>query len=194
VGTDGSGKTTQANLLMQKLRTQGNTVKYVHFFSSGRMTTGILQTRSLLDTFVKSVDKPTNGRLRVFIRVWLRLMGVLFDSWLTHFVNAFKYRGQIILYDRYYYDSLVALAFRNRTLTNQILTLSKLIPKPNIAILFEVTPSTSVKRKAEHTMNDAERISNLYLKLKTILPINTLNAELSIKQVRQHIAKICEEI
>ena len=194
IGIDGSGKTTQANYLIKTLHMQGNSIKYIHFFSSGRIVTGEPQPGSLISTFLQNLDKPTDNRLEEFIRLLTKLMGILLDSWLTHFHNARKYADKIVIYDRYYYDSLVVLAFRTKTLKNIILILSKLIPKPNIIVLFKVTPSTSVIRKAEQTIEDAEKICNLYLRLTSILPIYSLNAELSIKQLRLRIAGICEGV
>lgn len=193
VGIDGSGKTTQANLLLQVLRSQGASVKYIHFFSR-RTIAEREELRSFIDAFVKNLDKPTDNQLVAIIKSIFRLTTIFIDSWLMYYVNTVKHKGKIVIYDRYYYDSLIIIAFRHMALMNQILPLSKLIPKPNVVISLEITPEAAVKRKFEHTINEAERICSLYSKLKQVLSINVINAELNIEQVKQRVKKLYEEI
>jgi len=194
IGIDGSGKTTQANLLLQMLRRQGKSVKYVHFFSPKRIIAGGLQPKLFINTFIKILDQPANNRLETVIKVVLRLMCILIDAWLMYFVNIIKYKGKIIIYDRYYYDSIVAIALRYTSLVNPIITFSKLLPKPSIIILLEVSSKTAIQRKPEHTHKEAERICYLYRQLKGLLPTSVINAELEIEQIKQHIEKLCKDL
>lgn len=194
LGIDGSGKTTQINLLLKMLHKRGRPVTYIPFFSSERKVAGILKSTSFIDKFVKYLDGVTNNRLQNTTKLVLRLTSILIDSWLTLGFTMFKRRGRIIIYDRYYYDSLVVIASRYGSQMDRILNLSKLIPIPDITILFELTPSIAIERKPEHSIEEATNICYLYSKLKQKLSIETVNAEQSIEQIRQHIEKLCENI
>jgi dTMP kinase len=192
-GIDGSGKTTQAKLLQKVLNKQGRAVVYVHFFQRN-----ILSKKSWLDRVInlltKSLDEPVRNRVKAVGKLTLRLTFLLASSWLTYLVDKVKHKHEVVIYDRYCYDSLIIIASRSTTLANLIMVLSKLMPKPDIVMLLEITPETSVKRKPEYTVDDARRICNLYARLKQLLPVNVVNAESSIEQVREYVTKLCNSL
>jgi len=173
------------------LRIRGDPVKYVHSFSRKTVADAV-GLGSTINILIKNLDKSTDIRLGAIIKAIPRLAGIFIDSWLMYCVEMAKHQQRIIVYDRYYYDSLVILASRCASLRNQIIAFSKLIPKPNIAILLEITPKTAVERKPEHTIDEAERMCSLYEKFKQLLSINVINVELNTEQVKRRVEKICE--
>jgi thymidylate kinase len=188
-GIDGSGKTTQANLLLQTLYLQRYLTMYEHSFSRKTIADD-LGVRSSIDIFVKNLNKVTNNRLVMVTKTVVRLTIIFVDSWLTYTLYKIKHRGKIIITDRFFYDSLVYLAFLYRPLANQILIFSKFIPKPKITILLQVSSETAVNRKAEHTLNDAKILCGFYEMLKQIQPIITVDAQQSIQSTRYQIERI----
>lgn len=188
-GIDGSGKTTQANLLLQTLNLRRNPAIYEHSFSRKTIADDV-GVRSSIDIFVKNLNKVTNNRLVMVTKTVVRLAIIFVDSWLTYTFYKIKHRGKIIIADRFFYDTLIYLAFSFRPLANQILIFSRFIPKPKITILLQVSSETAVNRKAEHTIKDARILLGFYEMLKQIQPIITVDAQQSIQSTRYQIERI----
>lgn len=190
IGIDGSGKTTQANLLLYSLKKRGKKVMYVHSFSRKTIadTVGV---RSFIDIFVKELHRKSDRLFLMLAKTIIRLTIILIDAWLTYIIHRVKHKGWIIIYDRYFYDNLVLLGSSHIALATYIIVFSKIIPKPNITILLKVTPEIAIKRKPEHKIDDAVKISKLYDMLAQMLPnINTINAEQDIYIVNQQVEGI----
>jgi len=149
-----------------------------------------LRIRSFIDVLIKELDKPTTNRLIAITKVVLRLIVMLIDSWITYSLYRIKYRGKVLILDRYYYCTLVSLASHHRVLASQIMIFSKIIPKPWITILLKVTPETAIKRKPEHTYSEARKICSLYEALTRILPITSVDVEKDAEVVKQQVEEL----
>ena len=191
MGIDGSGKTTQIDLFLEKLRGEKRLVIYVPFFSSERKVAGIIKSSIITDKLIHYLDKVAGNKLINTPKLILRLASIIVDSWLTRLFYLFKKRGTIIVYDRYYYDSLVAIALRKKSQKDRILKLSRLVPKPNIVILFEVKPEVAILRKPEHSIAEAKYICQLYSKLKEKIVVEAIDTEQSISQIQKKIENAC---
>jgi len=194
IGIDGSGKTTQANLLLHSLKKDGNCAIYVHSFSRKTLADN-LGVRSFIDIFINRLNEPSERRLVMTTKVVLRLGVIFLDSWLAFVAYNAKYGERLVVYDRYQYDNLVLLASSHIALANLILIFSKLLPRPKITILLKVGPKTAIERKSEHTYDDAKRICSLYEMLGQTLHIITVDAEQDMQSVRRQIKEIlCRKI
>lgn len=194
MGIDGSGKTTQADLIEQfLLKSMNKKIKRIYFFSSKREVAGGMQSQSFISNFIENLNKQGQNPILNYFKVNLRVAGTILDSWLSYHNNSLNREASVILYDRYYYDSLVAVAIKHYSMRHFILCMSKLIPKPNIIILFEISAKESVRRKPEHAIDEAMDISTLYAQFKRLLPLKTVNAELDVRQIEEQIKTMCVE-
>jgi len=190
IGIDGSGKTTQAKLLHRTLNAQQNSAIYIHSFSRKTIAAS-MKIRSFINVLIKELDKPTTNWLAAITKVAFRLIVILIDSWTTYSLYRIKYRGNVVILDRYYYCTLVSLASHHRILASQIMIFSKIIPKPWITILLKVTPETAIKRKPEHTYSEAREICNLYETLTRILPMTfVVDAEKDVEVIKQQVEEL----
>lgn len=189
-GVDGCGKTTQAKLLFKNLQRAGKNPIYIHILSPKNTVLSRLHEVSVINRAISYIRILKDNFVVKVLKVSLRLFNLLLDSWVTTTMNKVKYKNQakIMIYDRYFYDILVILAFSYPNILNFIINFSKLIPKPDIVILFEISPEVSVKRKSEHTLDEARRYSEIYKVLgKKINPSFVINAELSEKEIEKNI-------
>jgi thymidylate kinase len=189
IGIDGSGKTTQANLLLSSLKNHRNYGIYIHSFSRKTIADSF-RVRLLINIFIKELNEPSKRKLMRIVKAVLRLGIIFFDSWLTFMIHNAKYGERFVVYDRYHYDNLVLLASRYIDLAKLIMIFSKLLPKPKTIILLKVTPRTAIIRKTEHTYEDAKRICRLYEMLMQILPIFSVDGEQDIQSIKQQIERI----
>jgi thymidylate kinase len=191
IGIDGSGKTMQAKLLLDALHKKRNPSKYFHSFSRKTFADRV-GLRLFINLFIKKLDRTTGNRLVVGINVAIRLASILVDSWLTHCFRTVKFKKTVLIYDRYYYDSLVILASIHKDLENQIIAFARLVPKPDVVILFEIAPEVSVIRKQEHTISEAARLVQLYKKLIQVVPMKTVDAESDAAGIRLQVDAIVQ--
>lgn len=154
VGPDGSGKTTQAKLLVERLRAAGYDAQYVHalYYLSDRFPYaerlrgrfGPRQTRT-------GSRGPT--RLGSAVRRTLfGLFGLLFAV-LTLGVVALQYRGadQVVVFDRYYQQFLYDVYGPiGRPLT-------RLLPQPSRTIYLEADVET-VRARADSADSAVETL------------------------------------
>ena len=157
---DGSGKTTQAELLMNKLRENNVSVRYEHLFSQNIEKKSNLRSR-ILDRFEQWTCETSRSHPERYLKGTMRAIGIVVFSWISYLdetISRSKY--DVFISDRYYYDSLVL--FSKNINFEGLLIFSILIPQPDILFFFKVAPATSLKRKGEGLMADIVIASRLY--------------------------------
>ncbi|MFC4550462.1 MULTISPECIES: hypothetical protein [Halorussus] len=184
VGPDGSGKTTQAELLVERLQELGYDVQYVHalYYLSDRVPYADRFRRKLGPRKMRTRDRRTDGPLYFVRRTLFGLFGFWF-ALLTVGVVSVIYRGsnRVVVFDRYYQQFLYDVYGRSSV------PLSQLLPQPWRMIHLNADLDTiqirmgTVDRSADEqyyaTVIDLfdECSTDDWLSFRAELPIETLN-------------------
>lgn len=155
-GLDGSGKSTQINLLKDKLLSKGNKV-YI-FWSRGGYTPGF---QKLKDTvrfiFRNKISKPGKTKSRelalksnLISRIWLSIAIIDLIFYYSVFLRIKYLLGFQIILDRYIIDTEIdfKLNFPNSNFNNYILwkILKKTSIKPHANLILLISVEESIKR------------------------------------------------
>jgi dTMP kinase len=141
-GLDGSGKSTQIELLKDYLKSRGKTFFYFHAveFSFGNKILGKKKDKS-----GKEISVEKAGWLKIF----LRKISLFIDTIRFRRLKK-KLKVDYIISDRYFYDSLVNILYLAGSadhLDTRCLSVEKLIPKPNFAFYINVRPEIIMQRE-----------------------------------------------
>jgi thymidylate kinase len=146
-GIDGSGKSTQLGRLQERLESEGKRVAYFHavHFSLPQATRRFFQ---------RSTSRPGRDAARTessSIGVFLRKMSLLADLWrFRSFLRKLEERGYThLLSDRYFYDTLVNIAYLDGTALDTPFSrfATRLIPRPERAFLLRLRPEAVLGRE-----------------------------------------------
>ncbi len=158
-GLDGAGKTTQIELLRSRLEREGRPTRYL--WSRGGYTPGFEALKAFARRLLKRKlpppgDNPDrtraleSGGVR---RVWLLI--ALLDLILLYGVAVrwWRWRGEVVVCDRYLWDTLVDFRqnFPGDAVERSFLwrTLTRVAPRPDLAVLLVVPTDVSVRRAEE---------------------------------------------
>ncbi len=160
VGMDGSGKTTQAQSLVQRLKTEGIKASYVH----NRLAPTISKPFLLLGRalFFRGKGKFENYKgfkaagEKVFKKPLLAMsyQYLLLSDYFLQSLLKIKLPlllGRSVVCDRYIHDTVVELALDLNYTNNQIKSimgkLSRFLPKPDVMFLADVPEDVAYQRK-----------------------------------------------
>jgi thymidylate kinase len=165
-GIDGSGKTTQAKLLVEWLAIRG--VKSMYVWSRGEVRTIrsilLFVGRRALGTSARQIasDKETyreyqSRKSKLMSHTFVRILWSVV-TYIEHLVQInWDIRrnirdGIVVVCDRYLWDSNIDLAVLNnkdpKWLSSGLNRLAwKLIPRPTITFFIDIPPAEAIKRK-----------------------------------------------
>ena len=145
-GLDGSGKSTQIDILKDFLKKQGKSFYYFHAVEFSIATRLSLGGTPRLSLEKKSVTKAN------WLQIQLRKIALLID--VCRFKRLLKkLKVDYIISDRYFYDSVVNIEYLldigcpNRRHRMSRLYAEKYIPKPDFAFYLKVDPEKIMQRE-----------------------------------------------
>lgn len=159
IGPDGSGKsTTSNNLIVSEIKRLFQKKYYFHghfpFLPELKKIVAFFKgNKNVVQTSENAESSIPLGTLRSMI--YPIYYG--FNYFLGHFfIWKEKARGNLIIFDRYFYDYFIQTQYINcpRWLLNLI---TKVIPKPDVIVYLKNSPETIYNRKPELTIEEIER-------------------------------------
>jgi len=180
-GIDGCGKTTQAKLLVNKLRRRGFDAVYTTEPSSGKV--GRLIRGFVLDR-----------RRRVPIALEALLFAADRIDHMETEVKPLLRQGKTLVCDRYVYSSLAYQGAAGLDL-DWIDQVNQLALKPSLALFLDVQPEVVVKRlrrkrSVMENMSNLKNVREVYLKLVQQQQLVSLDGDRPIKAVAEDILKL----
>lgn len=187
VGPDGSGKTTQAKLLVKRLQATGYDAQYIHalYFLSDTIPFSERLRRQFGPRKMRTQDPRRTGPYYFIQRVLFGLFGFWFATLTIGIVSVqFRNRCQVVVFDRYYQQ------FFYDVYGPPSIVLSQLLPRPWQMIYLDADLTTIQTRMGtvDRAVDELyyATIIDLYDKCKTDrwlsfcaeLPIDTLHEQI----------------
>jgi len=120
----------------------------------GRLRLQVAKHGWLMREFLRFVR---SGAVKRFVYIFDLCIFVLYRIYFE------KVRKNILIMDRYFYDSLVDVAKGRRWLYIRLFLL--MIPTPDLPIFVDVTPEQAFQRKGEYSVNYMSRRRAIYQKI-----------------------------
>lgn len=211
-GIDGSGKSSQAQLLQKHLSASGISAVYTW----SRWEPYLL--KPLIKRFKKSQstgnEELTNGLdlgkkkqrfLRNPIVLWLWLNLALFDYYLQVRQRVLGYRSKsnIVICDRYIFDFMVDQAVNMGKRLEGLkymfrLAFLRIFPRPDLLFILDVDPAVGSQRKQDGTsveyLSERQKLYYYYKDLPNARVIDANNTFESVtRQITEHTATFLRE-
>jgi len=188
IGPDGSGKTTQAEILMERLNRNGIRCSYTWLRFSHILSLPLLAFARL--------SGLSNGKAHMFwksplfSKIYVAVQAA--DSRIANFFKMNLSNKDVMVCDRFVYDTIVDLAISTKI---PIQSLEKkfipIVPKGTNVILLNTTPEILRKRRPDvkkDTVLDT-RIE-LYNRLADDAKISKIDSSLSVNEIAEKIRRI----
>jgi thymidylate kinase len=215
-GLDGSGKSTLVECLREMLEHQNRKVVVSHMnydvgiYSLLRLLVGktfarrnrqveeqTIPSHGPRDRAFENKFKSRTAKLR-YMLVWnkgLRFLIFPLDvlMFLGYRFYVEKINQQVLIMDRYFYDTLVDITGASRTLQTRFL--SWLTPTPNLSIYLDCNPEKAFGRKNEYSIDYLKGRRLSYLKLFSDLPtMLVLSTDQDLDTTRLNLANAVRKV
>lgn len=207
-GIDGSGKTTQADLLINSLRQNGIDVSYVHsrwepFLMRPviKIWNSILNKKSnSSNDSIHNIKKENRKKILsvpLISKVWFFIFALDYSIQLFARIHLRQLQNMLIISDRIFYDSIIDkaadLGKSEEWLLNNLNSfwLNNLFPKPDIVVYVDCPEDIAFSRKND--IPDIDYLSGrrtLYLKLTEVYNWIKIDGTLPVEEIENCIRKI----
>ena len=217
MGLDGSGKTTQAELLADGFKARGVPSEVVWMRGESYLTLPLIKLGKALLRAPKEAKRGegvhaggdysqyVSSKQSLFRNSLLRALWrslTLIDLYLSVRVAFGKLQSQtrVIVLDRYVYDTLIDIdsAFGGRGRELERLLESRLIkrfPQPDRVILIEISPEEAMKRKDDiPSVEYLKERYGLYGRVAEAVGAARVDGTLSIEEIKSKIAHETEGV
>jgi thymidylate kinase len=175
-GVDGSGKTTQAKLVVDYFQKKGIAVGFVQQFAPNTLTKSILKnmwpalTKLERNASNKSyfTRKNSDSNQQHFLKSLLRICAVtriictgLDHTWIRILLNT---PSSVIIFDRYFYDDLIKMKWMFDISDKLEEVLIRLVPKPFLIFYLDVPVEKAWNREEDGntTLEQHRRKKEIY--------------------------------
>jgi thymidylate kinase len=207
-GLDGSGKSTLVGSLKHSLEQDNRKVAVSHM----NYGIGLYSAMRLLRNGVSRNKRPESHAPRElayenkfqsrvakvrYLLVWnksLRLLVYPVDVFifLCYRFYVEKLKQQVLIMDRYFYDTLVDVTEARRSL--RLRFLSWLTPRPTLPVYLDISPEKAFARKNEYSVDYLNRRRLSYHKLLSDLPgVLILSTESDLDTTRSTVTSAIRE-
>jgi len=216
MGLDGSGKTTQANLLASDLGARGIKAEVVWMRGESYLTRPLLKVAKTILRAPKAAkrgqtDEPeayeryVSGKRSVFKNraargLWRSL--VIADFYITLRIAFSKIPSstRVVLLDRYLYDSLIDIVSGyggGEEVLKQLLAskAARIFPRPDMVVLLDLEPAEAMRRKDDiPSLGYLEERYDLYHVVAREVGAVTVDASRPLENVRAAIAEAVKQV
>jgi thymidylate kinase len=195
-GIDGAGKSTQIEMLRERLQQAGLRVSMLAFWDDVSTLTGVREfsghTLFKGEKGVGSPSKPINRRdknVRSWYMTAVRFVLYFLDAVSLCLVAAKQRRAgaDVIIFDRYLHDELANLNLNrgiSRIYARLLLTMT---PHPDIAYLLDADPAQARERKPEYPVDFLHQNRAAYLVLSKMAGKMTVIPPLPVAEAAQRV-------
>ncbi|MEM1822885.1 MAG: dTMP kinase [Candidatus Hadarchaeales archaeon] len=182
-GIDGCGKSTQARMLAEWLRSEGYEV--------------ILTDEPTDGPIGRFIRKILNGEIRTSISAEVNLFAADRMWHLGNVILPALGDGKIVISERYVCSSIVYQTTRGASL-KEILAANKFAPEPDLSILIDTPPEVSMRRmnkkldEFEKDLKLQRSVRLRYLQLAKNGKLKLVNGTLSADEVQNEIRKLVQ--